>query len=443
MTTTDKSSNPSTNTAVQTIETAADGPTSEEFAGDGTIATGYEGSLGVQLRGYLQRVRGGDMGILPALAGLIVLAALFAGLSPFFLTRLNIANLLTQTAALMMLSIALTFVIVLAEIDLSAGVTSGVGMAAFVLLVNHGHWNWVAALVAALLVGVVVGSFIGYFVAKIGIPSFVVTLGLFLGFQGLQLVMLGDGGLYRIETPQITAIMNSNMPVWAGWLLLVVVLVVVTGTGLYDRARRVRSSMPVRPFSLLIGRILAWAIGGGIVIALLNSDRATGAFPVQGVPIVVPIALFILWIGTLMLDRTKFGLHLYAVGGNPEAARRAGINVARVRIAAFILCSTLAVVSGLFTASQTGTVESSAGQTIVLPGVAAAVVGGVSLFGGRGRLVQAAIGALLISMITNGLGLLGQSAGITFLVTGGVLILAATIDALSRRRSGASSLART
>jgi len=139
-----------------------------------------------------------------------------------------------------------------------------------------------------------------------------------------------------------------------------------------------------------------------------------------------------------MLDRTRFGLHLYAVGGNPEAARRAGINVARVRITAFILCSTLSVVAGLFFASQTGTVESTLGSTQVLPGVAAAVVGGVSLFGGRGRLVHPVIGALLIAMITNGLGLLGQSAGITFIVQGGVLILAASVDALSRRRTGAS-----
>lgn len=442
MTTTDKSSNPSTNTAAQTVATSGN-MIPDSGAEVTAIATGHEGSLGDQVRSYLSRVRSGDMGTLPASTGLIVLVALFAGLSPFFLTRLNIANLLTQTAALMMLSIALTFVILLAEIDLSAGVTSGVGMATFVILVNTHGWNWIAGLVVALLVGVAVGTFIGYFVAKIGIPSFVVTLGLFLGFQGLQLVLLGDGGLYRIETPQVTAIMNSNLPVFAGWVLLVAILVIVAGTALLDRARRLSSSMPVRPFSLLIARVVIWAIGGGIVIALLNSDRSTSAFPVRGVPIVVPIALAILWVGTLMLDRTKFGLHLYAVGGNPEGARRAGINVARVRIAAFILCSTLAIVSGLFTASQTGTVESSAGQTIVLPGVAAAVVGGVSLFGGRGKLVQAAIGALLISMITNGLGLLGQSAGITFLVTGGVLILAATTDALSRRRSGSSSLART
>jgi D-xylose transport system permease protein len=200
--------------------------------------------------------------------------------------------------------------------------------------------------------------------------------------------------------------------------------------------------MAVRPMSLLWARVGAWAVGGGLVVLLLSLDRSNTAIVIKGVPIVVPIALAVLWIGTMVLDRTKFGLHLYAVGGNPEGTRRAGINVARLRIAAFIICSTLSVVSGMFSASQTGTVESSAGRDIVLSGVAAAVVGGVSLFGGRGRLSQAAIGALLISMITNGLGLLGLSAGITLLVTGGVLVLAATVDALSRRRTGATSLAR-
>jgi D-xylose transport system permease protein len=198
----------------------------------------------------------------------------------------------------------------------------------------------------------------------------------------------------------------------------------------------------VRPIAMLWIRVGAWIVLGGLAVYLLSQDRSTGVFPIQGVPIVVPIALGILWIGQTVLDRTPFGLHVFAVGGNPEAARRAGINVARVRIVCFLTCSVLAVVSGLFTVSQVGIVQATTGRDIVLSGVGAAVIGGVSLFGGRGRLGQAAVGALLISMITNGLGLLGLSAGITFLVTGGVLILAATIDALSRRRPGVASLVR-
>jgi len=426
-----KSSNPSMNTATDSME--------EPY----TIATGHEGSVRDQIAAYGQRVRGGDMGMLPALAGLVVLTILFSFLSDFFLTKVNIANLLTQTAALMMLSIALTFVIVLTEIDLSAGVTGGGGMASFILLVNKQDWNWVLALIVALLVGAFIGMSIGFFVARIGIPSFVVTLGLFLGFQGLMLVMLGNAGTYQVQTPQVVAIMNKSMPVWAGWLMLIIIVGASLAMAIYDRRRRQATGVPVRPISLLAARIGALAVGGFLVVLLLSQDRSNGPFPIQGVPIVVPIALAILFLGQAMLDRTRFGLHIYAVGGNPEAARRAGINVAWVRMSCFIICSTLAVVSGLFTISQTGVVQASTGRDIVLPGVGAAVVGGVSLFGGRGRLAQAAVGALLISMITNGLGLLGYSAGITFMVTGGVLILAASIDALSRRRSGSTSAART
>ena len=241
------------------------------------------------------------------------------------------------------------------------------------------------------------------------------TLGLFLGFQGLMLVLLGDAGSYRIEAPAVIAIMNKTMPVWAGWVMLAVIVAVSLGTALYDRRRRQQPACRCGRSACCGARVAAVAVGGGFVVFLLNQNRSTGVFPIEGVPIVVPIALAILWIGTFVLDRTRFGLHIYAVGGNPEAARRAGINVARVRISAFVICSTLAVVSGLFTASQVGVVQSSTGRDIVLSGVGAAVVGGVSLFGGRGRLLQAAVGALLISMITNGLGLLGYSAGITFM----------------------------
>ena len=450
---TDKSSNPDTNTAAETIavEAASESHRTRSIGSHSAasqtleshaISTGHEGSVGDQLRAAVQRVRAGEMGMLPALAGLLVLTILFTFLSPFFFTRGNIANLMTQTAALMMLSIALTFVIILTEIDLSAGITGGVGMAVFIIFVNDSGWNWILAFVVALGVGAVIGTFLGYFVAKVGIPSFVVSLGLFLGFQGLMLVLLGDAGTYQIQTPEVAAIMNRSMPPWMGWVMLLVIVAISLGTGLYDRMRRLAEGMPVRPMSLLLARVAAWVVVGGLTVFLLNQNRSAGVFAIEGVPIVVPIALAILWVGTMMLDRTRFGLHIYAVGGNPEAARRAGISVARVRIVAFIICSMLAVVSGLFTVSQTGVVQSSTGRDIVLFGVGAAVVGGVSLFGGRGRLAQATVGALLISMITNGLGLLGYSAGITFLVTGGVLIIAATIDALSRRRSGSSALAR-
>jgi D-xylose transport system permease protein len=435
-TTPERSSNPSTNTATEMVAAA------NAALPPHMIDTGHEGTVRDQIDNYILRVRGGEMGMLPALAGLVVLSLVFWIATPFFFTKTNVANLMTQTAALMMLAMALTLVILLAEIDLSAGVTGGLGMAVFILLTNVSGWNWIPALLVAFLVGATIGTFIGFFVARIGVPSFVITLALFLGLQGVILVLLGNAGAYRVEEPAVRAIMNRSLPLWAGWLMLAVIVLISLGTGLYDRSRRLASGMPVRPIALLWARVGAWIVGGGAVVLLLSLNRSTSVIPIQGVPIVVPLALLILWVGTIMLDRTRFGLHIYAVGGNPEGARRAGINVARVRIVCFILCSCLAVVSGLFTASQVGTVESSAGRDIVLNGVAAAVVGGVSLFGGRGRLAQAAVGALLISMITNGLGLLGLSAGITLAITGAVLALAATVDAFSRRRTGATSLAR-
>jgi D-xylose transport system permease protein len=403
-----------------------------------TIGSGHEGNVRQQIDAYKARVKGGEMGALPSVLSLFVLTILFSVLNPYFFTQGNFANLLTQTATLMMLAMALVFVILIAEIDLSAGVTSGVAMALFILLTNKGGVDWRISILAGLIIGTAIGAMIGFFVAKVGVPSFVVTLGLFLGFQGLQLALLGDGGLYRIEVPEIKAIMNDNLPAWMGWAFLIAALVIMTAINFYDRAVRSRNGLANRPISLMYTKLAIVAVLGASLVAMLNVNRSTSMKEISGVPIVVPIAITVLFLGTLLLDRTLFGRHLYAVGGNPEAARRAGIKVVKVRIIAFMLCSFLAVISGIFNASRIGAVEATAGKAIVLSGVAAAVVGGVSLFGGRGRLIHAAVGALVIAIIDNGLGLLGLPAGINFLVTGGVLILAATVDAVSRKRSSSA-----
>ena len=405
------------------------------------ISTGHEGTAKDQITAYFQRVKSGDMGALPAVAALLVLTVIFTAASPaFFLKPINVANLFVQAAELTMLAAAMVFVILLAEIDLSAGVTGGVGMAVFFRLMQAGI-NWIPALVLGLVVGAAIGFIIGFFVSKIGVPSFVVSLAFFLGFQGLQLVLLGEGGLFRVDVPPINAIMNEIMPPIGGWINLAVALILgllITG---YDRRRRASHGLPNRPYSLVILKYGAIAVIGGIILVVMNVNRSANVFkPIQGVPYVIPITLAILLLGSMVLDRTRFGRHLYAVGGNPEAARRAGIKVAKIRIISFIICSSLAVVSGLFHVSRLGAVEATAGRQIVLSGVAAAVVGGVSLFGGKGRLMHAAIGALVITIISNGLGLLGWDAGSNFLVTGGVLLLAATVDALSRKRSAGSQV---
>lgn len=400
------------------------------------IGSGVEGGLADQVRAWWQRVRGGDMGALPAVGGLIVLTILFTSLSSFFFTERNFANLLNQAATLVMLGIALVFVLLLGEIDLSAGVTGGVGMALFVVLNAQFGVPWPLALLLGFLFGVATGALIGFFVARVGIPSFVVTLGLFLGYQGLALVVIGSGGVYRLQVPELIAIQNGNLPVWGGWVMLAVVLLVSAATSFWDRARRSRAGVPNRAISLVWIKLVVIAVIGGAAVYVLNLDRAQSIIPVQGVPVIVPIVLVILWIGTFVLDRTKFGRYIYAIGGNAEAARRAGIRVRLVKWTAFVICSSLAVISALFSVARVGSVDATVGRDIVLSGVAAAVVGGVSLFGGRGRLMHAAIGALVIAVITNGLGLLNLPAGINLLVTGGVLILAATVDAVSRLRSG-------
>lgn len=399
------------------------------------ISSGHEGNLREQLSGYLARLKNGEMGALPAVAALLVLTALFSTLSPFFLTKLNFANLFLQAAQLTTLAVALVFVILLAEIDLSAGVAAGVAMDIFYLATFAGV-NWIPALGMSLVFGATVGLVLGLFVAKVGVPSFVITLAFYLALQGVALILLGDGGLFRVDVPEVKSIMNENLPILGGWLLLLVVLAIMLGMGLYDRARRTRKGLVNKPLSLLLIKVGFMAVIGSGVVYVLNLDRSASVKPIYGVPIVIPIVLAIIFIGTFVLDRTTFGRHLYAVGGNPEAARRAGIKVSRIRISAFVITSVLAVIAGLFHVSRIGVVEAAAGRTIVLSGVAAAVVGGVSLFGGRGRLAHAALGAMVIAIIDNGLGLLGLSAGISFLVTGSVLALAATIDAVSRKRGG-------
>jgi D-xylose transport system permease protein len=290
------------------------------------IGSGNEGTLKDQFSAYVSRLKNGEMGSLPAIGAILVLAGVFYALSPqFFLGPINFANMFVQAAELTMLSAALVFVILLAEIDLSAGVTAGVSMAVFIVLIKYQNWNWGLALVAGFIAGLAIGWVIGFIVAKIGVPSFVVTLAFFLGFQGMQLVLLGEGGVYRVEVPAILSIMNDNMPVWAGWAMLVLMALGMAGLSLWDRSRRSRFGLVSKPISLLLIKIVALLALGGVAVNYMNQNRSQGPIPILGVPIVVPITIGVLFVGSFVLDRTRFGRHLYAVGGNPEAARRAGI----------------------------------------------------------------------------------------------------------------------
>ena len=404
------------------------------------IQTGNEGSFLDAGRNYIARVKGGETGSLPALLGLVILATIFAVANPIFLKPINFANLLTQTATVTTLAMGLTFVLLLGEIDLSAGVTAGLSAAFLAITMSEYGVAWPIAAVIAISLGMLIGLLIGLLVAKVGIPSFVVTLAAFLAFQGLQLVVVGKGGLIGIDAPPILAIMNTPMPLIFGWILLGLIILIYVGTSIYTRVQRAASGQQNKPIGILVFRSIALIVVGAGFVSILNLER--GANPavtsLRGVPYVVPIVLILLAAGTFVLNRTKFGRHVYAVGGNAEAARRAGIQVSRVRITVFMISSTFAGIAGILMASRQASVDAAAGRSIVLSAIAAAVVGGVSLFGGKGRLSDAVIGGFVIAVIDNGLGLIGLASGLNLAITGGVLLLAATADAITSRKSRTS-----
>jgi D-xylose transport system permease protein len=384
---------------------------------------------------YLSRVKAGDIGSLPAVLGLVSLVAVFGAMSEYFLTNRNFANLLTQAAPVMVIAMGLVFVLLLGEIDLAAGYASGVCGAVLVLLVTNHGWSWYTALAASIAVGALLGTMIGTLVSRLGIPSFVVTLAAFLAFQGILLLLAGEGGTIPIADKTILAVENSNLSPTQGWILWAVTSALYVAGGLNRINSRRRAGLVVELTQLWAMKTTALLVITGLAVFQLNQERGLSATnSTKGVPIVAPLILLILVAGTFLLSRTAFGRHIYAVGGNAEAARRAGINVKRVRTVAFVLCSSLAAVAGMLFASRMNSISpSTGGSSTLLYAVGAAVIGGVSLFGGKGRMRDAILGGLVVAVIDNGMGLLGYGAGIQFLVTGAVLLVSAGVDAISRR----------
>ena len=390
---------------------------------------------------YWSRVKAGDIGALPAILGLVALCAIFGAMSDVFLTPGNFANLLTQAAAVIVIAMGLVFVLLLGEIDLSAGYAAGVSGAVLVILITNHEVAWYIAFPISIMVGALLGFVLGSLVARIGIPSFVVTLAAFLAFQGLLLLLAGEGGTIRIEDKTILAVENSNLSPLLSWVFFVVVAVAYVGTGLNRLNTRRRAGLKTELVKLWIiktGSLLV--ITGGAVFAL-NVERSNNPqlVSLKGIPYVVPVILLLLVVGTFVLGRTAFGRHIYAVGGNAEAARRAGINVKRVRITAFMICSGLAAIAGMIFASRQNSVSpTTGGSSTLLYAVGAAVIGGTSLFGGKGKMRDAILGGLVVAVIDNGMGLLGYAAGIKFIVTGLVLLISAGVDAISRRGAAVS-----
>ena len=390
---------------------------------------------------YWSRVKAGDIGALPAILGLVVLCGIFGAMSDVFLTPGNFANLLTQAAAVIVIAMGLVFVLLLGEIDLSAGYAAGVSGAVLVILITNHDVAWYIAFPISIMVGALLGFVLGSLVARIGIPSFVVTLAAFLAFQGLLLLLAGEGGTIRIEDKTILAVENSNLSPLLSWVFFIVVAVTYVGTGLTRLNTRRRAGLKTELVKLWVIKTASLLVITGGAVFALNVERSNNPqlVSLKGIPYVVPLILFLLAIGTFVLGRTAFGRHIYAVGGNAEAARRAGINVKRVRISAFVICSALAAVAGMIFASRQNSISpTTGGSSTLLYAVGAAVIGGTSLFGGKGKMRDAILGGLVVAVIDNGMGLLGYAAGIKFIVTGLVLLISAGVDAVSRRGSSVS-----
>jgi D-xylose transport system permease protein len=399
------------------------------------------GTIKGAMQDYWARVKSGDMGALPGVLGLVALCAVFGAMSDVFLTPGNFANLLTQAAAVTVIAMGLVFVLLLGEIDLSAGYASGVCGAVLVILITRNGYPWWTALLISIIVGAILGYAIGTLVSRLGIPSFVVTLATFLAFQGLLLLLAGEGGTIRIEDPTILSVQNNNLNPTLSWIFFLAAgaLYILVGLARINSRRKAGLKSELKKlWALKTGALLAV---GAIAVWALNLERSNNPdlVSLKGTPYVVPVILLLLVGGTFVLGRTAYGRHIYAVGGNAEAARRAGINVKNIRTSAFVICSAFAAIAGMLFASRQNSISpTTGGSSTLLYAVGAAVIGGTSLFGGKGKMRDAVLGGLVVAVIDNGMGLLGYAAGIKFIVTGAVLLISAGVDAISRRGSSTS-----
>lgn len=390
-------------------------------------------------------LRSGNLGSLPALLAIAVLSLVFGSVNPSsFLSEVNLANLLEQASAVIVIAMAVSFTLLLGEIDLAAGFTAGVSAA--VLATRLESWPLLPSVLMAATVAVALGTFTGWLVAKVGIPSFVVTLANVLLFQGILLLLVRNGGSVRIENELVKDLVGATLSPAISWLFVGLALALFAFSLLRQRSAAHGSI----PLSLVLAKVgFAAAISVAFTI-ILNRNRAfpNAPAPIQGIPTVVPVLLVLLIVLTFLLSRTRYGRHLYAVGGNAEAARRAGINVARIRLSAFALCGLVAGIGGAFLASRVNSVDPNTGANdTLLLAVGAAVIGGTSLFGGQGRMLNAVLGGVVLALIPNGLTLVGQrelpffgqidfsSSGTKFICAGLALLVASSVDALSRKQA--------
>jgi len=443
----DEFSSPSVPSELQerplSTELAEDEPPAAESDAELTAAAPevLADSLSEYLAAQWRRIKSGESGALPVIAGLIVIIIFFQAERSKFGSALNLVNLFQQASIYILLGAAQIFALILSEIDLSVGFVLGVG--GFViaeLIAPPVNFPWWLGIICGVGVTAAIGYLQGSLITRLHVPSFVVTLAGLLFWEGIVIELAtvdkhAVGGVISLDNSSpVYKLVNSNFSVAAGWIVLVVVIAIYAAVSIRRAAHRRAKGLTAPPLSVTLFQIGAAAVGGILLVYVCNLNRGL-LIPLKGVPYVVPFVGIVLLVYSIFLGRTRLGRYMYAIGGNPEAARRAGINVQRVRRIAFVFSAMTAGIAGLVYVSFLGSISTGVdGGTYTLYAVAAAVIGGASLFGGRGKPIHALLGGLVIAVVYNGLALMGISAAGQFIATAIVLLVAAAIDALVRRR---------
>jgi D-xylose transport system permease protein len=386
---------------------------------------------GMGVRDFFQRFVRGDLAEVRVILVIALIWLIFQSQESRFLTAVNLTNLVLQITAVGLISVGVVLVLLLGEIDLSVGAVSGLCASIMAVLnVKHG-WSPYTAIAAGVIAGVAIGTIQGSLFTRFGLPSFVVTLAGLLVWQGAQLKVLGETGTVNITNPTIVGLTGTFYSDTVGWIIAAVCIGAFALVSLGARRARVKAELPVAPIAGLFVRV--GIVAGAIIatVAVLNSDR--------GVPLAALILVGFVVLFQFITTRTRFGRYIYAVGGNAEAARRAGISVSGIRITVFAIASMMAAIGGIMAASRLLAVnQSSGGSDLLLLAIAGPVIAGTSLFGGRGTVWSALLGALVIGSISNGMDLLALQSSVKFMVTGGVLLAAVIVDALARQQRQAA-----
>ena len=393
-------------------------------------------SFAAVLRARWGALISGDVGSLPVIVGIIAITIFFTSKTNIFFTAVNFSNLIQQMAGTTVIAIGVVFVLLIGEIDLSVGYVSGlasVAVAEFQLPGSSHDYPGLVAMLLAVLVGAGIGAVQGSVLAFVGVPSFVVTLAGLLIAQGLIIKIISGQGAIAIQDQKINDVANYVLTKNTGWIIAIVFTALLAIASLGTYVNRRRAGLPTGNVILTLVRV---AFYGGLTfaaVAVCNHSR--------GVPLVGLIVLFVVVFFAYLAGRTTFGRHVYAVGGNAEAARRAGINVKLIRILCFVISGSLAALGGIILASRLNGVDQTfGGGTLLLDAISAAVIGGVSLFGGRGRVSGALFGGLIIGMISNGTDLVGSAEWVKYVTTGSILLAAVTLDTVARRRQAATGV---